>query len=593
MTCPRTRSSFSVQALCVCLAIGNASEPVLARGNSVSTARASVSSAGAQSNDFSSDIVRNRPSISGDGRYVAFESQASNLLPGDTNGTGDIFVRDTLLGATTRVSVSSAGSQANFESSAPEITPDGRFVLFVSSASNLATSDTNNSEDVFVHDRQTGATTCVSVTASGATGSGASGPGTYDSFHRRPITPDGRYVAFTSNATNLVAGDTNNSPDVFLRDRLAGSTLRVSVDGAGQQVIGTSSAPSITPDGRFVAFESTAVTLVVGDTNNTTDVFVKDLHSGTVVRVSTDSSGVQGNFLSFDPSLSSDGRVVAFQSAANNLVAGDTNGIDDLFVKRLDTGATLRFNLRPGGAQSTAPSRGAMLSRDGRFAAFWSEDPMLVTGDNNFATDIFVRDLVLGETRRVSIGLSGAEANAVSRFPDLSTNGLAVVYMSHATNLVPQDTNNKSDVFVHDVQLAGPVVFCAAKTNSVGCVPSIHSSGAPIVSPGAFAIDATQVVNNKTGLLFYGYGVDSAPFFGGTRCAQSPVRRTPVQGSAGNPPPNDCSGSYSFDMNAWIVSGVDPLLTVGARVVAQYWQRDAGSSFGAGLTDAVAFTVCP
>jgi Tol biopolymer transport system component len=572
---------------------GGIAAPIDARGGLPATIRVNVGPGNLQANGFSSEIPRNRPSLSGDGRFTAFESMATNLVAGDTNGTSDIFVHDRQSGVTTRVSVSSSGAQATSECSAPEITPDGRWVMFTSTASNLVAGDPNNSEDVFVHDNQTGATICASVTPAGVPGLGQSGLGAFDSFYRRPITPDGRYVTFMSNVPNLVPGDTNVAPDVFRRDLQTGTTVRVSVDALGAQVSGTSSGPSITPDGRYVAFESTATALVAGDTNGAADVFVKDMQTGSVVLVSTSSTGVHGNFISFDASISSDGLIVAFQSASTNLVAGDTNGRNDLFVKRLDTGAIVRANLRPDGTQSTALCDGPMLSRDGRFLAFWSDDPMLVAGDMNGVQDVFERDLCLGQTRRVSVGASGAEADSRSWFPDLSSNGVAVVFASYATNLVPGDTNNKSDVFVRDLQLAGAVVFCTAKINSAGCTPAIQSSGLPSVGPGTFVIGATQVLNNKSGLLFYGYSATAAPFYGGTRCAQTPLRRTAPQNSAGNPPPNDCSGTYSFDMHAWILSGADPALIVGTPVVAQFWSRDPASVQGAGLTDAVAFTMCP
>jgi Tol biopolymer transport system component len=225
------------------------------------TTRVSVASDGAQGNGDSEC-----PSISADGRYVAFASLASNLVPGDTNGRMDIFVHDRLTGQTTRVSVASDGTEGNGDSGFPSISADGRYVAFASLASNLVPGDTNGTWDVFVHDRLTGQTTRVSVASGGAQGNGDS---------RFPsISADGRYVAFQSYASNLVPGDTNGVLDVFVHDRLTGQTTRVSVASDGTQGDSYSFGSSISADGRYVAFASYASNLVPGDTNGWADVFV-------------------------------------------------------------------------------------------------------------------------------------------------------------------------------------------------------------------------------------------------------------------------------------------------------------------------------
>ena len=286
------------------------------------TIRVSVDSAGNQGNDSSYS-----PSISADGRFVAFGSKAFNLVPGDTNNSGDIFVRDLLTNTTTRVSVGSAGNQGNSNSSYPSISADGKFVTFSSDASNLVPGDTNNSGDIFVRDLLTNTTTRVSVDSAGNQGN--------DSSYRPSISADGKFVAFSSNASNLVPGDTNNSDDIFVRDLLTNTTTRVSVDSAGNQAIGISrAAPSISADGRFVVFNSTSTNLVPGDTNANGDVFVRDLSTNTTTRVSVDSAGNQGNGISFrPPSISANGRFVAFDSNdSSNLVPGDTNRVQDIFV---------------------------------------------------------------------------------------------------------------------------------------------------------------------------------------------------------------------------------------------------------------------
>src|SRR4028119_2515810 len=284
------------------------------------TTRVSVDSAGNQPNDSSV-----WPSISGDGRFVAFQSEATNLVPGDTNNNGDIFVRDLSTNTTTRVSVDSAGNQGNNISRRPSISADGRFVTFDSYATNLVPGDTNASLDIFVRDLSTNTTTLVSASSSGDRGNDDSG--------LPSISANGRFVAFRSIATNLVPGDTNDSRDIFVRDLLTNTITLVSVSSNGDRANDSSSRCSISADGRFVAFDSDATNLVPGDTNNTTDIFVRDLSTNTTTRVSISSTGNQGNEDFYTPFISADGRFVTFSSEASNLVPGDTNDSEDIFVR--------------------------------------------------------------------------------------------------------------------------------------------------------------------------------------------------------------------------------------------------------------------
>jgi hypothetical protein len=283
------------------------------------TSRVSVDSFGGDSNGGSSN-----PSISADGRYVTFYSNATDLVPGDTNGAFDVFVRDRTLNTTSRVSLTSLGTEGNADSTGCSISADGRYVAFFSFASNVVPGDTNGTNDVFVRDRTLNTTSRVSINTLGVGANGNSDDA--------EISADGRYVAFESAATNLVAGDTNHKEDVFVRDRTAGTTTRVSVGGLATQGNDDSYVGSISADGRLVAFESDATNLVAGDTNAKRDVFVRDRVSGTTSLVSVDSLGAQGNDDSHRPSISANGRSVAFTSRATNLVSGDTNGADDIFA---------------------------------------------------------------------------------------------------------------------------------------------------------------------------------------------------------------------------------------------------------------------
>ncbi len=430
------RSAMAV--LCVGLMIiGDA--PVMGQ---VVTTRVSVASDGTEGNGHSAD-----PSISVDGRYVAFWSRASNLVPGDTNEMWDVFVRDTKTDATTRVSVSTSGAQGNGTSRDPSISADGRYVAFWSWASNFDTSDTNEMPDVFVRDTETATTFRVSVSTSGTEGNGGS--------YSPSISADGRYVVFYSYASNLVDGDTNEQCDIFRSDRNTGATTRVSVSTDGAEGNGRSIAPIISPDGRYVAFESEASNLVMGDTNEMPDVFVRDTEKATTLRVSESASGTEGNGNSDSPSISADGRYVAFASWASNLVPGDIIDSSDVFVRDTKTGATTRVSVSTSGAQgygSSVPS----ISAYGRYVAFESAATNLVSGDTNESSDVFVRDTKTRTTTRVSVSNSGAQGNQLSGSPSINADGRYVAFSSFASNLVAGDTNGKFDIFLRRYVIFGP-----------------------------------------------------------------------------------------------------------------------------------------
>lgn len=402
------------------------------------TERVSVTSDGSQADQGGSGAA-----ISDDGRFVAFSSWSTDLVPGDTNDVEDVFVHDRDTGLTERVSVAGDGSQSDGGSNAVAISGDGRYVAFVSQAANLVTGDTNGALDVFVRDRVTGDTERVSVAGDGSQADGSSGG-------EPALSADGRYVAFDSNATNLVPGDTNGRRDVFVRDRLTGSTERVSVAQDGTQGDGISSNSSLSADGRVVAFLSSATSLVQGDTNGSTDVFVRERDTGVTERVSVASDGSQGDGgAAGAPSISDDGRLVAFGSAASNLVSGDTNEMPDSFVHDRDTGQTERVSVASDGTQGddnmSIPAR---ISGDGRYVGFPSYATNLIGG--NGEPQVLVHDRVTGETEKASVASDGTQANGFSGVPDLSFDGRYVAFYSGATNLVPGDTNNSWDVFVRD-----------------------------------------------------------------------------------------------------------------------------------------------
>lgn len=382
------------------------------------------------------------PSISSSGRYVALESHASNLVPGDANGATDVFVRDRLAGTTVLASISSAGAGANGWSGAPSISANGRFVAFESLASNLVAGDRNGVRDVFVHDLVRGTTVLASV--------GWPGTGEADGASFTPsISGVGRFVAFVSDASNLVANDRNGVADVFVRDIVANVTRRVSKAWNDAEPNELSFArPAITPDGRYVAFTSRASNLVLDDRDGYDDVFVRDLVLHSTVRASVTWNGVEPDRWSYYPAISDDGRFVAFQSLATNMVPDDHNGRDDIVVRDLVAGTTTRVSLSATGGDPELDCYDASMSHDGRFVAFQSLSGNLVAADTNATWDVFVRDRLLGRTTRVSVGATGRQGGAASAHAAVSGDGRSVAFQSEAANLVAGDTNASLDVFV-------------------------------------------------------------------------------------------------------------------------------------------------
>lgn len=418
--------------------------------HSGNTERVSISTSGHQGNG-----VSYLPSISADGRYVAFYSLASNLVSGDTNGAWDIFVYDRQTDEISRVSVSSSGEQGNGYSEAPSISGDGRYVAFDSYASNLVSGDTNGNPDVFVHDRQTGETRLVSISSGGEQGN--------DKSASPSISADGRYVAFVSDAINLVSGDTNGFYDIFVHDRLTRETSRISVSSSGEQGNFGSLDPTISADGRYVAFNSNATNLVSGYIIGYSNVFLHDRQTSETILISVSSGGEQGNNLSYGPSISADGRYIAFSSNASNLVSGDTinycdtdgdyiydDNCPDAFVHDRITGETSRISLSSSGEQGNNTSYGSFISSNGRYVAFESLATNLVDGDTNEKYDVFMHDRVTEETIRVSVDNYGMQGNGDSHSSSISADGRYIGFFSDAFNLVCGDTNGFMDVFVRD-----------------------------------------------------------------------------------------------------------------------------------------------
>jgi archaellum component FlaF (FlaF/FlaG flagellin family) len=419
------------------VAVASIASPALAAPN---TTRISVSSNGTQANNSSTFSA-----VSKDGRYVAFDSSASNLIGLDTNGFSDIFVRDRKTGKTRRVSVRSNGTQANGPSQIPDISGSGRFVTFQSNASNLVPGDTNGTIDIFVRDRKKDKTTRVSTRSNGGQGNGPSSIPN--------ISADGRFVVFESAATNLVSGDNNGITDIFVKDRKSGKTRRVSLRSNGAQGNNPSGYADISPNGRYVTFTSSASNLVAGDTNAVGDVFLHDRSNKKTKRVSIGAAG-EGNGQSLLSTVSNEGQV-AFASQATNLVGGDTNAALDIFVRNTSPSNTRRVSISTAGVQGNGASPTnwrPQISASGRYVAFESNATNLVANDTNAASDVFVRDRKQNKTRRVSVRFDGSQSNGLSAIADITSDGKFIVFVSQATNLVAGDTNALLDIFLRSTR---------------------------------------------------------------------------------------------------------------------------------------------
>jgi Tol biopolymer transport system component len=405
-----------------------------------------------------------QPQISADGRFVVFTSEATNLLKSPTLGRA-IFIRELESGVVTLVSSSSAGEEGNGDSESPSVSADGRYVVFESGASDLVEGDVNescisaggtntNCMDVFMKDTQSGATTLVSSDSAGVQGDGHS--------QRPAISGDGRFVAFTSSSTSLVADDGNGAADIFIKDTRSGALEVVSSNAAWVPGNRESDLPSISTDGRFVAFKSLADDLVEGDVNGVADVYLKDIQTGAVALVSADAAGVPGNAASgFDSlAMSGDGRFVIFESEADDLVEGDVNGKRDVFLKDMQSGAIALVSTDTAGVQADDDSYTSVaVTTDGVMAFFSSNANNLVPGDTMNKPDLFRKNTQTGVIDIISTDSTGIFGDGASDSLSITPEGFLVVFSSDASNLIPEDTNNKTDIFLKDTQTGETVII--------------------------------------------------------------------------------------------------------------------------------------
>lgn len=467
------------------------------------TVRVSVAPDGSEGDGSSLTAV-----ISTDGRYVVFSSHASNLVPDDTNAVADIFMRDLSTGQTERVSLTRQGDEANnvtgFGSYHPAISEDARFVTFASMASNLVPGDVRNERfDIFLRDRLVGTTDKISLSSERRTGN--------DESWRSAVSNDGRWVAFESLASNLVPEDFNETWDVFLRDRLEGQTILVSQSSSGEKGSDASFLHTITPDGRFIAFTSAADNLVADDSNGFEDVFVRDMWAGSTIRVNVSSAGEQTHGRVSGVSISADGRYVAFVGSAADLVAeppeyrrsvylhdrdADGNGVFDEPGKI----ETFRISNSPKGEAGNGDSLNTSISKDGRWIGFDSTSSNLVDDDRNMNSDIFLYDALTGRINLASVSTGNEQGmGGASEDPSVSGDGRVIAFESSAYNLAEQSFSLGLNVFVHEIE--GAVPTCVDGRYEEGPVSGpIHHRVEPAVGP----LDDTLHAMNCSYLVEHG-----------------------------------------------------------------------------------------
>ena len=387
------------------------------------------------------------PSVSGDGRLVAFRSDATNLVPDDTDTVKDVFVRDRRTGAVELVSRASgpAGAKGNRHSFNPRISANGRYVAFRSNSSTLVPGDEDRLEDIYVRDLQTDRTILVSR-ASGAPGAKANG----GSFNPS-ISADGSRVAFRSEATNLSPEDLDTIPDIYVRDLRTNQTILVSRASGpgGAKGTGRSEFPVISGDGGDVVFRSEAPNLHPADPDLVEDIFVRDLATAETKLVSRAASdGPKGNDRSTFAALSFDGRTIAFDSLATNLHPDDPDPFADVFVRELGSGTVTLVSRADGaaGAKGSSGSSEPSISADGGRVTFHSVAPNLDPADSNSVRDVFSRDLRTFDTALLSRAATG-EPTGSSHEPFISADGKHVVFGSDSDALSGADASGIADVF--------------------------------------------------------------------------------------------------------------------------------------------------
>ena len=502
-------------------------------------------------NDADADALSFAASVSSDGRYVAFASYAENLVANDGNGKPDIFLFDRNTDSLTLVSVNPNAVAANGPSDVPMISSNGLRIVFTSDANDIV-AGFGSPRAIYVRDLATGTTSVASVDDAGNPQGSCWSPA---------ISGDGNIVVFGSWEDWFVSNDQNHKSDVFVRDLVAGATTRVSVDSNGIEGNRDSYPGSVSIDGQRVVFESFADNLVLNDANGFRDVFLRDRVAGTTSLVSVDGSGTQGNGESMSGDISDDGTAMVFVTNASSL--GVTALYGAAAVKSLVDGSLAIVSVDDAGNQGSISGGPPSISADGRFVVFTDADD-LVDGDTNGKDDVFIRDRLLGLTFRESIASDWSQGDGTSvnysgpSTSNISSDGSVVVFYSAATNLDPSDGNGTWDVFVRE-----RCVISASWSNYGAGFPGTH--GIPTITSRTnptLGSDVTVDISNSWGritvaLLFLGFDSTDIPSSFGGHLLVAPFLVAPFVmpasgiALAGTIPPDESLCGVSLYLQAW------------------------------------------
>jgi Tol biopolymer transport system component len=527
--------------------------------------------------------------FSENGRYVATTWSDWAATPGDTNGELDVFVIDTYTNAIERVSLSSTGQQTTAESRIAAISPDGRLVAFTSRG-RLVPGLAAGIQRLYLRDRATGQTTCLSVNSAGE-------PANADSSEAC-FSADNRFAVFMSFASNLVAGAPHGTNHVYLRDLQTGQTTCVSRAPSGAFANSPCRAPAISADGNTLAYVSRATNLAPGDSFLRQDVFLFDRTTGTTSYASVSSAGVLGDRDSDVPKLSADGRFVAFSSRARNLVPGDTNLAEDAFVHDRLTAQTTRVSVDSSGGESTGYTVVSGISADGRFVAFYSSASTLAPLDLNGTADVFVHDRLTGQTSLESRDSAGLQTEQPTTAIGFSSDGRFVLLTSWSGSLAPGGVNGNGNLYLRQI-VRGAATYGTAGTSVNGCTPAISAIGTPSASAGSgFTLTLDQIDGGRLAMLAHSVtGAIALPFAPGSSSVLSlrpPLQRLSMLASGGSA--GQCDGALSLDWNAFMTSNAGALGNpryAGQVIAVQGWVRDPAAPGGATLSQGFEFPLQP
>lgn len=627
--------------LCALLLV--ASTPSLALGAQV-TERVSLAPGGVEP-----DVDCEARSMSADARYVAFETYSPLFVANDNNANSDVFVLDRVGGAFERVSVAAAGGDADGHSHAGMLSADGGYVVFTSTSTNLIAGSPQAVQQVYRRERSTGVVVLVSRSTAGVPDSGGASYST-------AMTPDARYVLITSHDSSLTGAISPSYNVLFVRDIDAGTTVAAALGFGGAWPDGEMFGGRLSDDGRYVAFESSATNLVAGDAAGHSDVFRCDRQSGLVTRVSVGLAGAEGNAASYGPSMSSDGRFVAFKSYASNLVPNDTNQGGDNFVRDLQTAVTERVSLDWLDQPLSGDSGYPQLSPDGRFVLFpYFGLNATPNHDSDNGGNVVVRDRLLGRSTLASVNSNWEDGDIGAEVHQVTADGRFVLMSSFSTNLVPGDTNGVLDVYLRDRQQTFPRdldgdgwgdtsvlaplgvtppagytdlpfdcddsspsrypgalelcngldddcdnvvdesydLQCDSYPSLFNCSATLTANGTPSASAtSGFVISASGLNSQRTCAVIYSFAQSASPT-AGARCVGLPFGRAIVANSGGSANVSSCDGTVAVDWLAFMAAHPNAIGHPLTAGQAVYAQAVARDAGSFQFSQSIRFAVCP